>query len=319
MQDSTTTLSPAAQAKLDTLIDEHGVDDSAKLLVVLQWLAARPLPPIEEVRVNGQGLDERERSEEDHEVAVELQKYAIAMIGSDISKSLTKLPQWTTLDEFLDNLMPNTGRGVRRQRFLDFLRHEATENADLFPCPARAELRAYHASPFACCDGIEQIEERIEQQIKQQIEEQAQRRFASLDLPPDAAPLVKPSAPLLPEFWPRINPPSPPDSLALYDIKKKYQAWWKRQEEGSGFAKGNAEKQMAVKERREAMIKLLPIRTNDCGIDRDEWLRRVRREENLFSSLRTFNRDVQEMINAKLVHVQDDGRIRQHRKKNAGT
>jgi hypothetical protein len=240
-----TTLSPAAQAKLDTLIDEHGVDDSAKLLVVLQWLAARPLPPIEEATVKGQGLDEWERSQDEHAAAVELQEYAKAEIGPDRSKALAKMPEYQTLDDFLDTFMPkDTGKEVRRRSFMDFLRYEA-------------EMQLVNDPPPPGLDDAEQW-----------IEEQAQRRFAALegDLYPFTPFLpVVPQPPQFVSKRPLFVPPQmnvnrpPPDAAALLDIVESYRAWWKRQDKGNPLADSTKARSKGKAAKIAKMIELLPL------------------------------------------------------------
>lgn len=141
-------LSNEAQCKIDELEQatyDGGIWPNDAYLDKLRGLAAREISSLEAVQVTGQGLEEWERSREEHRVAGELKAYAIYTLNSYTSAELAKFPELAPLDEFLKLAMPNTGKKVSRDRFIQFLTAKAEGEVDLqmklFPKPkiSRAE------------------------------------------------------------------------------------------------------------------------------------------------------------------------------------
>jgi hypothetical protein len=139
-------------------------------------------------------------------------------------------------------------------------------------------------------DSFFGVSSRDEEKRREWIEAQAQARFDTLG-----------------------HPDVPMSKETAYNIGKSYRAWWKRQQ-GTPAAAHNAEKKMAVEERHVAMIALLPARNNDSGISKEEWENRAS-SKGLVESGRTFRRDAKHIMENGLITIQEDGRLRQLRKK----
>ena len=132
MPATTPALSPAAQCELDQL--ERATIDGGNwfsdYMAMLHRLANQEIPDMADVEIKGRGMDALRGSRDKFRVAVELKAYALAKLPRDISAALAKLPELATLDDFLDRLMPNTGKQVRRERFAAFLAFDAETGVD---------------------------------------------------------------------------------------------------------------------------------------------------------------------------------------------
>lgn len=125
-------LSPEARQRLEELTPAiHAVENwNFAYLDMLKGLAEEELPDLADVEIKGQGMEALKRSRKEHAVAVELKSYAVAFLGPDNSAELAKLPETASLDDFLERVMPNTGKQVRRDRFMRFLIAEAESQVD---------------------------------------------------------------------------------------------------------------------------------------------------------------------------------------------
>ena len=134
MTDTTYALSPAAKYELDRLgrAAAAGGNWYPDYMATLQKLAERDTSDVTDWEIKGQGIDILEKSREEHRVAVELKAYALIFFCSaEQCAAIAKLPESASLDDFLDRLMPNTGKTVRHDRLLRFLAHEAEERVDI--------------------------------------------------------------------------------------------------------------------------------------------------------------------------------------------
>lgn len=130
----TPSLSPEAQYQLDELESAtvaDGGDWLSNYMAMLKKLAERNISDVTEWETKGQGIEVLEKSREKHRIAVELKAYAITQIPVDISTALAKLPESATLDEFLERLMPHTGKVVQHERVMKFLANRYEGRVDV--------------------------------------------------------------------------------------------------------------------------------------------------------------------------------------------
>lgn len=258
-------LSAAAKEELKKLTPTiNSVEDwNSAYYDLLKNLAEEKLPLLADVEIKGQGLEALRRSHEAHAVAVELQAYAKAFLGTDISAAVAKLPKSTTLDVLLASAMPNTGKQVLRDRFKSFLMTEAETRVD--------EQMELHPKP-----GVTR-----EEYVKQM----AERDFEILDQD-DLSPETQ------------------------HEYTDRFRDWWRRHD-GNNLSRANEKKGLEAAERRQELIRLLPSRPNSKGITKEKW-REEAEKGGLYSSLRTFNRDVRALVDSEAVHVQiNNGNFRQ--------
>ena len=155
-------LSAEARMRLEELTPEIDAVDhwGDAYLELLNKLAHDAIPPLEDVEIKNQGIEALEQSRRDHAVREELQKFARAFIGQDISKDVAKFDDGGGFDDFLCIIMPKQSTGERLALFMDFLRYEARLQIENDPPPPGVEEREDTALDW--------------------IEKQAAARFASL-------------------------------------------------------------------------------------------------------------------------------------------
>lgn len=260
-------LTPAAQEQLKNLTPPLDTKEnwSFSYLSMLRGLAEREIPTLSDVEIKGQGLEVLERSREDHAVALELQAFAQASLGPDLSSEIAKLPTRASLDDFLANTMRATGKQVLRDRFLRFL----------------------HAKAEASVDEQMEIAPKAEMTREERIRHMAEGILAHFEADGLAAP-------------------------TQLEYRTHFRAWWKSQDEGNTLADHNSESRLSMEVRRRDLIALLPSRTNQAGFSKKQWKEKAERA-GLIESLRTFNRDVKDLIDpdSPRVKVQNDGSFRQ--------
>lgn len=142
MQEPIKQLTPEADAELLKCFEKH----NDCFLSALQSLARRVLPEVDDAVRRNEGLEVYEQSRAEITVAYELKEYAIAMLDPDISRAVAKLPDYADLDAFLESIMKDTGHKVRRNRFMDFLRDEASKQLANDPPPPGLGLEEDAAS-----------------------------------------------------------------------------------------------------------------------------------------------------------------------------
>jgi len=127
-------LSDAAKAKINEKISRFDAGEiwNDAYLNMLKRLATKPVPDLDEVVVKGQGDEAWDKSYDDHEVAVELQTYAIAELTAfaENAADLTKYPSEVSMDEFLTKLMTKATSSGRKKRFNKFLLGWAENRVD---------------------------------------------------------------------------------------------------------------------------------------------------------------------------------------------
>ena len=140
---NTPSLSPAAQLELDRLERPTIVGDwISNYHAMLRKLVERDTSNMADWEIRGRGIKALEKSREKYRVAAELKTYAIPLLESLHLLELDGSPESPTvsLDEFLKQTMPNTGRDVLRERFMQYLTERARNEVDiqmsLHPRPA---------------------------------------------------------------------------------------------------------------------------------------------------------------------------------------
>jgi hypothetical protein len=258
-------LSPEAQQRLKELTPSIDSVENWNIAYrdLLKGLAEEKLPPLADVEIKGQGLEAFRRSHKEYAVAVELQAYAAAFLGTDSSAAVAKLPESTNLDVLLASAMPNTGQEVRRVRFKSFLMTDAESRVD--------EQMELHPKPRVS----------REEYVKQM----AERDFETLDQ----------------------------DNLSAetqHEYTDRFRDWWRRHD-GNNLSRANEKKGLNGAERRKELVRLLPSRPDKPGFTKKKWREKADNEGH-FLSIRTFDRDVQALVDSKAVHVQiKDGTYRQ--------
>jgi hypothetical protein len=135
-------LSPEAQQVFDELLRPvflDGGDFFQDYYAMLEGLASEEVADPDDVKINDMSHADWKARRQEIRIAQELQQHATAILraAAATAAAVAKLPPQASLEAFLELLMPDTGREVRRDRFNLFLTHEAEMEVDeqlkLFP------------------------------------------------------------------------------------------------------------------------------------------------------------------------------------------